>query len=416
MKNRLRPSDEHHQNSEHVNRHDPFASDEPSWFLRQANDDSADERASRYRLSRNIPDRPNHRDTHPKPEHREFVSTRPRPPARFLESRNNGDRAYDDHVVHEGLSLKQTFALAAVMAVISGGTVGFLSSQYSTLKGTASAFLGSAETSAAAEVPAEPMQQLQTATATIVPKKQVATATLEVTDVTGETNSLIPLLLNAEPALPSQDLIMKISGLPEGAYLTSGTRDADKVWALTTDDLKNVKLMIPQAQQSQFDIAVAAFEKNSGELAAPVKTMTIALSDVIVQPVSASPPLQTSQPVLPDRPKTGLPGAIPQPANVNVAFTAQQQMAAQHVLTGESLLKSGDVDGARRAYQEAWASGSADGALGMAKSYDPVILAALKLENAGTSSPQALEWYQRAATAGKTEALSAIVRLRMKPE
>lgn len=208
---------------------------------------------------------------------------------------------------------------------------------------------------------------------------------------------------------------MKISGLPEGAYLTNGKRDADKVWALSMADLKDVKLMIPQSQQPQYDLAVAAFEKNSGELAAPVKTMTIALSDVIVQPVSAPPPLQTSQPVLPSAPKPGLPGAIPQPVNVNVAYTASQQMAAQHALTGDGLLKSGDLEGARKAYQQAWTGGSPDGALGMAKTYDPVILATLTVNDAEPNAVQALEWYQRAATAGKSEALSAIVRLRMKP-
>ena len=416
MINRLRTSDEHHQHPEHVNKHDPFASDEPSWFLKQSDHDPHEERVSRYRLSRNIPDRTTHPDTQKKPASRHSLPQRPRPPARFLESRDDADPSHEKHPVSKGLSLKQTFALAALMAVISGGTVGFLSSQYSTLKGTALALLSGAETTPAAEAPAIPQKELHIVTASVVPKKQVATATLEVNDVTGETNSLIPLLLSAEPALPSQDLIMKISGLPEDAYLTSGTRDADKVWALSMDDLRNVKLMIPQAQQPQFDVAVAAFEKNTGELAAPVKTMTIALSDVIVEPVSAPPPLQMSQPALSDTPRVGLPGSIPEPVNVSVTHTAARQMAAKHALTGDSLLKSGDLEGARKAYQQAWTGGSPDGALGMAKSYDPEILAALKVKDIEPNGAYALKWYQRAATAGKTEALSAIVRLRMKPE
>jgi hypothetical protein len=414
MKNRLRPSDQHHQKAEHAEEHDPFAAEEPSWFFNQANQQPRDELVSRYRLSRHLPERPAQRDHHKRPEHREPLASRPRPPARFLEVHD------DDHDTHSadhpqpGLSLKQTFALAAFMAVLSGGTVGFLSSQYSTMKESAFAMLNGTTPTAAVQ-PAPVEQKLHTVAATIVPKKPIATATLEVSDVTGETNSLIPLLLAAEPAAPSQDLVMKISGLPDSAYLTSGTRDQDKVWALTVDDLKDVKLMVPEAREREIDLAVAAFEKDTGELAAPMKTMTVALSNVIVQPVAAAPPA-ASGPILTDAPKTGHPGAIPEPINVNVAVTAAQQIAAQNVTKGDSLMKSGDLAGARKAYEQAWNGGSPDGALGLAKTYDPVALSALKVEGASANSEQALAWYQRAATAGKTEALSAIVRLRMKPK
>ena len=55
-------------------------------------------------------------------------------------------------------------------------------------------------------------------------------------------------------------------------------------------ELKDLKLVVPDAPKPELDLAVAAFEPKTGELAAPVKTMTVALSDVVVEPASAPPP------------------------------------------------------------------------------------------------------------------------------
>ena len=87
---------------------------------------------------------------------------------------------------------------------------------------------------------------------------------MQVADVSGQTNSLIPLSLRAEPGIVGSDLLLKISGLPESAYLTSGQRDADKLWALNIADLKDVKLIVPHSQIPEIDLAVAAFEFRDG--------------------------------------------------------------------------------------------------------------------------------------------------------
>ena len=52
-------------------------------------------------------------------------------------------------------------------------------------------------------------------------------------DLSGNANSMIPLMLSAEPGDAGQDLILKLSGLPADAYLTAGTRDGDG-WELVT--------------------------------------------------------------------------------------------------------------------------------------------------------------------------------------
>ena len=60
----------------------------------------------------------------------------------------------------------------------------------------------------------------------------------------------------------------------------------------------------PQSDKAKFDISIAAIETNTGELAAPVKEMTVAIDDVklgaeqvALQITPASAPPETSVPV-----------------------------------------------------------------------------------------------------------------------
>ena len=114
-----------------------------------------------------------------------------------------------------------TFALAALVAAIGGGAAGFINSRIDPMVDQVQAFAASLTATA----PAPALQSspvLQAKAQTVITKKPVAIATLDVQDVSGETNSLIPLALHAEPALQGQDLLLQISGLPDKAYLTSG--------------------------------------------------------------------------------------------------------------------------------------------------------------------------------------------------
>ena len=303
----------------------------------------------------------------------------------------------------QGLSMAQTFAVAAAMAMAAGAGVGMFS-------GTQSPAPVSPVQLAAGPAPAEaatvltPAPQLQPLQNTVINKKPVSIATLEVADASGETNSFIPLALHAEPAALGNDILLKISGIPEGAYLTNGKRGDDDLWALTLPELRGLKLVVPQTKEPQLDLAVAAFEPKTGELAAPVKTMTVALSNVIVEPASAPPPSQTATPM-----------PVPPPQSMSLALQSTEATETRAmVLEGDSLLKSGDVRAARKNYEQAWAGGSPAGAFGMARSYDPVVIGGLALKNAKPDRAKALDWYERAATAGYADAADSIVRLRLK--
>ena len=132
---------------------------------------------------------------------------------------------------------------------------------------------------------------------TTISKKPIAIASLAVSDVTGTLNSMIPLALNAEPAFENQELAIKITGLPASAYLTAGKKISDNTWILKDGEEDGINLFVSQSDTAKFDISVAAIETNTGELAAPVKEMTVAIDDVKIEnetalqitPVSAPP-------------------------------------------------------------------------------------------------------------------------------
>jgi hypothetical protein len=305
------------------------------------------------------------------------------------------------------LSMGHTFAIAAAMALAAGAGAGMVNARlFPTAESPSPKAMGSpAPVQAVATPPA--------AQVTEITKKPVPTATLEVADVAGETNSFIPLALRAEPAETGSDILLKISGIPEGAYLTSGRKQDDEIWAVTRSELKNLKLVVPEAESKRIDLAVAAFEHRTGELAAPVKTMTVALSDVVVQPAAAPPPNQTQT-------KSRTPAQttpIPTPDSVSLALTPSADIATARELVrqGDLALKSGDVRQARLSYEKAWSGGSPAGAYGMARSFDPVVLGSLALKNDKPDKAQALAWYERAATSGHMGAADSIVRLRLKP-
>ncbi|WP_146256038.1 hypothetical protein [Aestuariivirga litoralis] len=405
---------------------------QPSWILSATGEQlTRDEILARYRRQRGLPEHPFENGVRPVPPpgYRDRIMTQPRP-ARFMA------RAAEPEPppmrTPRTFTVGQTIAIAAAAAVMAGGGAvalsmlvqgGFVPGGLAPAGLQALAVAPPAEAQAAPLAPKLELSQAASQHDTVIDKKPIATATLQVADVTGETNSFIPLALHAEPAGLGNDMLLKISGVPEGAYLTSGRRQDDQVWTLSLADIKNVKLVVPQTDDPQIDLAVAAFEPKTGELAAPVKTMTVALKDVVVEPTSAPPPGQMTPTTAEARPNApaaadpARPAAIPPPQSVGVALSVPETAQTQELITrGDQLFRSGDVKMALRSYERAWGNdGSAAAAFGIARSHDPLVLAALAANNGTPNRDQAILWYQRAAAAGNPQAAEAIVKLQMGP-
>lgn len=149
------------------------------------------------------------------------------------------------------------------------------------------------------------------------------------------------------------------------------------------------------------------------EMPAPVATQTAAapIVDEVVAVTTAEPApepeIEWSRIAKLDRLVAMLaaahePEAVPPPAPPDIAVLLQR---------GDALLATGDVASARLFYGRAAEHGDAAGALGVAKTYDPLFLAEAGFRTARGDPQQATAWYRRARDAGRSEAAPRLERL-----
>lgn len=81
------------------------------------------------------------------------------------------------------------------------------------------------------------------------------------------------------------------------------------------------------------------------------------------------------------------------------------------VKRGDELLGTGDITGARLCYERAAAGGIAAAATSVGKTYDPLYLAAARVQGLHGDPAQAAAWYRKGITAGDPEALQRLSAL-----
>lgn len=235
---------------------------------------------------------------------------------------------------------------------------------------------------------------------TVLTKKPIKMARVAVADAAGVLNIPIPLDIAAFPADPEVPLALKITGLPADAYLTQGREVAAGEWLLKPAEIDGVKLIVPQADAPQLELAVAAVEEKSGSQATPPQEMMVELDlgAVKVLPANAPPEAQTN--TIPQ-----LPAAIPLPQEV------ENSDAKSFFSKADALLKTGDLVSARQYFIKAHGLGLAEAAYGAGQTFDPIVYAAMNVHGLQADKAKALDWYQKAANAGHLEALKAIETL-----
>ncbi|MDO8352607.1 MAG: hypothetical protein Q7T14_04030 [Aestuariivirga sp.] len=346
------------------------------------------------------------------------VPSRPTLPVSELEVQHRHyDRERDEQPVSYSSSydrprLKKSLLFAGVFAAVAGGAVGFAVTKYDHISNSANDLYAFA----AGFLPGDSETMFSSTGQTTISKKPIAIASLAVSDVTGTLNSMIPLALNAEPAFENQELAIKITGLPASAYLTAGKKISDNTWILKDGEEDGINLFVPQSNTPKFDISVSAIETNTGELAAPIKEMTVAIDDVKLEDETALQITPASAP-----PETVIPVKATQQETIESApaptasFTPIKPALSAEVTgllgKGDMLMKTGDLIIARQFYSRAFQMGAAEGAMGVAKTYDPTVFAEMKVQGITPDALKAAEWYEKAKAAGVTEAEAALTTL-----
>ncbi len=344
-------------------------------------------------------------------------------------TRANNDNLHYPPETKKRSTLGSGFLMAGIAALVIGGSVGFAATQYDRLSETSAAgyeFVAGLFSNAAEPVVVQTTAQEVASTEpagadseTTIAKKPIAIASLSVADVTGTLNSMIPLALNADPAFENQILAIKVSGLPKSAYLSAGTKISDTTWILKDGEETGINLFVPQSDTAEFDVSVSAIETKTGELAAPTKEMTVALSDstAALQITPANAPPETSvmsiskpaadalQLPLPVAAEVEPEAAEPAAAPTKTAVPAEVSGLLEK---GDVLLKSGDLVIARQFYARAFQMGAAEGAVGVARTYDPLVYKKLKVQGITPDAAKAAEWYKKAKAAGAAETAASL--------
>jgi hypothetical protein len=249
-------------------------------------------------------------------------------------------------------------------------------------------------------------EKISANTVTVIHKKSITIASLNVADAAGDLNTMIPLSLNATVAQGAEPVDLRVMGLPPTSYLTKGVEVTKGNWLLKPEDVAGVKLVVPEIDAQQFNVEVAAVEQKTGVLAAPVKELTVAIADAkadagialptalaaTIAPATAAPEPQSQA------------AQIPQPAVVNPQTSGL-------IAKGDDLLNSGDIASARQFYLKANELGDANGAYGVGRTYDPTIYAALHVEGLVADAARAAQWYQKAKLGGVGAARTALETL-----
>jgi hypothetical protein len=416
-------AEESHQDDEATNRIEAAPEMEarpvPTWFPRPPRREEPEELAERYRHMQQEPLRTARAGSREYEEfNRGFDAAQERRPAMARqvftgEQRPGANEASPQTrpAAPHRAGLGRSFVFASLAASVTGGLIGLAATQFDAITRTTSDFAAAALASFHQDrEKATAKPAAVAANKTVISKKPVATATLDVADTSGALNSMIPLILRAEPAAAGQTLALRISGLPEDAYLTAGTRISGDSWLLNPGQEQNVKLVVPKSGKPKFDVAVAAIETGSGELAAPMKELTVAIDDpnLQVEPANAPPETATIQGGLGERQDPPVEAVTAEEETSAAAVTPE---AADLLRKGELLLKSGDLAAARQFYERAYAQGAVAGAMGAGKTYDPVVFAELNVQGIAPDPAKAMEWYKRAEDQGLADAAPAIEAL-----
>lgn len=292
-------------------------------------------------------------------------------------------------------------AMAALGALAIGGAFGFgMARQEMIAQWWQGAVARVAALSPVSVAPPAPPLVLAEESLTPLPKP-VETVSLLVQDVEGSASDPIPLGLVSRDSDVTTPIALKVMGVPEDARLTAGQRMASGEWLVPAADIGRTSLVVADAATPEIGLSVAAVEAKSGELAAPMQEMTVALHPPGVQISPAAGPPE-------------------QPADGKLAMTSPGPQASAPepspeaeglVQKGRMLLEAGDLAAARPFLSKAEALGSGEAALALGQSYDPATFIRLKVQGLTPDEAQARNWYEKARAAGVTEAEAALAAL-----
>jgi hypothetical protein len=274
--------------------------------------------------------------------------------------------------------------------------------------------------------------------------------------------ALLSIKLNS--TRPSEQTLISISGVPQGARLNAGIDAGGGNWLLPPRRLNGLTLNLPADAPNTIPLEVQLLDSNvrtplsekksfavqmsvkdtsrvqarDGERIASASAFTTQTLNTraATAPSAASPtetpfkartviepaaPAASQSPAAPSvqaAPSAPLPPAAPSsppPATQIAALPSptlpltpprgaiQQAEIEDLIREGNKRMREGDIIEARQFYSKAVNLGDAEAALAMGRSYDPIYFARLDKRNAEPDVAKALDWYKKAMDSGAAQ-------------
>lgn len=232
----------------------------------------------------------------------------------------------------------------------------------------------------------------------------------------GPSGKPLALAIGAEgagsEASPRALSFIRLTGFPEGVRFSHGfSLRNGSAWFVSANDLPSLQLLPPESFIGALQLYVDFFTQNDPALK-PVYAesrwyiVRIGEDAIPPSPVGANPGASQSA----NRPNAALVEQEPPPGRPD-ADSQPFIEEAEALLRAEDLLKRRDITAARLLYEDLALNGSAQGALALAKTYDPAFLEAIGAIGMQPDLAQARKWYEKAAQLGEREALKRLSEL-----
>lgn len=258
-----------------------------------------------------------------------------------------------------------------------------------------------------------------------------------------------PLVIVVSPPIktganPASETYVRIARLPPNATLSHGRSLGNGAWRVALDELPNLAITLPadqvgttrltitavsehgngQVGQRTIDLDVpmrapkattAAIPRHDVEVASSVNQTTSSVTTealALRSVATGAPPTQEPKPAAPPTAQAVVAFAVPDPppnSQSNSQPTppdgAPSPADAQKFLKrGNDLFARGDLAGARLFYRRAASAGSAQAALALGRTFDPLVLERMHVRGLAPDPEQAVRWYGEAVAKGVGEA------------
>jgi len=187
-----------------------------------------------------------------------------------------------------------------------------------------------------------------------------------------------------------------------------------KTPAMTIDPAKSADRV--QAQSTD-----AAPNVNQGSVAMNDPPPPPASPGLVVASIAPVPAIVASQPATVASQSVSMPSqpaaapsaspATPAPTNNATAPHIDNAEIAAMIKRGKDILMSGDIISARLLLRRAADAGSAEAALALGATFDPIVIRRLGAVGMTSDIAQARQWYQRAADLGSAAAMGQLAKL-----